>query len=270
MGRRRRHRHPSERGFWTTVYGGMPVWGIAAATVVILGLGLFALVASLQQPPQEASAAPADVTPDPVATRPPWIGAIFLGDSYFNGWGTVPRDRALAAQIAGELGIQAMYRGAGATGYVTARDPEKGSPAPSFLDSLKTWDGDLTRVSEAQFVLINGGLADRSADPATFEAGMREVIDLARRQQPTAQIIILGPPNITPMVESSGIDQRERAIAESMGVAYISFDDIMTADEIRPLISPDDLTHPVPDAVPVIAERIAQKLRELGVTDHNG
>lgn len=80
MGRRRK-RHPRARGIWTTEYGGMPVWGIVASVVLMIGLGTFALVASSQQVQADYTAKPRPaVTFTPKQTAPPTRVAI-VGDS---------------------------------------------------------------------------------------------------------------------------------------------------------------------------------------------
>ena len=238
---------------------------LGAAAVVVVGLAVVALTSTRQPPP------PSNITsPAPTASASPEQTvhqAVMLGDSYFNGWGKVPQAEALGNKTALALGYTPVLRGTGATGYVSGRDAERaGGEAGNFIQQLA--DDPVTNFNAIELVVVNGGLADRSAAPEQFELGMRNLIAEIRKQAPGARIVILGPPNVTPRVEESGMDERQRDIAAAEGVDYISFDALMPAEQLRPSIDPDDLTHPQPQTVPILIDLLAQRLREIGVPDY--
>ena len=253
MHQRRRRREFSIPRLWQIL--GVATLGAVVAVLVVVSV--------MPQTPTATARGPFVPTEEPA---PVIHQAVMIGDSYFNGWGGVGPQEALGVQTARALGYTPILRGAGATGYATARTTDgPGGEAGSFIDDLSTRPID--DLNSVELVVINGGLADRSLTEVEFDAGMRHLINLVREQQPTATIVILGPPNLTVMVERSRIDERQRAIAASEGLAYISFDEVMAADELHPLISAD-LTHPVPETVPTIVERIAARLVALGVVDY--
>jgi lysophospholipase L1-like esterase len=239
----------------------------------LVGLGLLAALtagavwfAFRPAPVPPVSDAVANYTAPPPSAAPATPIAIMFGDSYFNGWGGVPKDYALGYGAARKLGYMPAIRGGGSTGYITARPEGKaGGPLGSFLDQVK---GDpLTQMKSAALVVLQGGLADLDADPDAFSEGVRLMIQTVKAEQPSAQIVVLGPPNITPRVEKSGNDGLQAAVAAEMGVAYLSFDALASAPELRPMIGPDK-THPTPEANQVLIDRLAAALVKLGVPDH--
>lgn len=239
-------------------------WSLALLGVfLVAALAVAAFALRTPPPPPPASDAVANYTAPP---PPPDLPvAIMFGDSYFNGWGGVPRDYALGHSAARQLGYLPVIRGGGATGYVTARtDGKAGAPLGAFLDQIK--DAPLDKMKPAALIVLQGGLADLDAQPGTFTEGMREMIRTVKAQQPTARIVVLGPPNITPRVERSGNDQLQATVAAEEGVTYIPFETLAPVDELRAMIGPDK-THPTPEANKILVERLAAELVRLGVPD---
>jgi lysophospholipase L1-like esterase len=229
--------------------------------VVSIATAGFALVRTPEA--QDESASTGTSIPPP-ATAKPWAPvALMFGDSYFNGWEGVPQDRALGATTARKLGYFPIVRGAGATGYVTARDGSKqGTPVGSFLDQVAKHP--LRTPQPAAIVVLEGGLADLSVPEPTFADGMRKMIKIVKEQQPSAKIFVLGPPNITDRVIKSEHDRIQAGIAAEEAVSYISFSELMPDDELRSLIGPDK-THPSAAGKDLIAERLAAALTNRGV-----
>lgn len=230
-------------------------------TVVAVSIAAYALV--LMPATQDHSEAKASYTPTVAPMTPV---ALMFGDSYFNGWEGVPQDRALGATAARKLGYFPVVRGAGATGYVTARDSDReGKPAGSFLDQVAERP---VSTPQAAIVVLQGGLADLSVPEPTFAEGMRQMIRLAKEQQPSAKIFVLGPPNITDRVSRSGQDRIQARVAAEESVAYISFSELIPDAELRPLIGPDK-THPSAAGKDRMAERLADALTNRGVVNPN-
>lgn len=237
-----------------------------ASRLQLIGLGALAALtvwvvwAVLQPtpPPPTSDAAPSDTAPAPPPDLPV---AIMFGDSYFNGWDGVPQAYALGHIAAQNLGYLPVIRGAGATGYVTARaDGNAGAPEGSFLDQITKEP--LSNVGSAALVVLHGGLADLGAPPATFSEGMRAMIRTVKEQQPAAKLVVLGPPNITPRVERSGNARLQATVAAEEGVAYIPFENLAPVDELRAMIGPDK-THPTLEASKVLGGRLANELAML-------
>lgn len=245
-----------------------------ASKLQLIGLGLLAALtvwvvwAVLQpapQPPTSDATAPptSDAAANDTASAPPpdLPVAIMFGDSYFNGWGGVPQAYALGHSAARTLGYLPVIRGAEATGYVTARtDGKAGAPEGSFSDQITKEP--LSNVGPAALVVLQGGLTDLGAPPATFSEGMRTMIRTVKEQQPAAKLVVLGPPNIAPRVERSGNAQLQATVAAEEGVAYIPFENLAPVDELRAMIGPDK-THPTPEATKVLAGRLANELAKL-------
>lgn len=200
--------------------------------------------------------------------------AIMLGDSYFGGWSVVKQQDALGYATARKLGYAPNIAGAGAAGYLRSRPKRLGPPRGGFAKQMVDLpiNAPWRSATPASLVVLEGGLADIRLNPDRVYQAVITTIELAKQQQPTARIVMLGPANVYPNEKPDNIILKNQALqaraAAAEGVTFIPFDDLMPHAEFMTYLS-DDATHPTADGAKILIDRFAAKLVELGIPDHS-
>lgn len=217
MGRRKK-RHPSAGGFWTTEYGGMPMWGVAASLVVILGLGSIALVSSSQRVQVDYSSPRPnpifsfhDETPTPTAEP---VTVAILGDSFSPPIGQPVPGYSYAAPLASEFGWRIVPFGQGGTGYTNPGQAAEG-------DDVFAMRVPAIIAAAPSIVIVQGSTNDSDYDE-TYAAASAVYAQL-RGGLPDAKIIVVGPlvtPALGPDVVGASRDA-VRDAATDQGLAFI-------------------------------------------------
>lgn len=261
MGRRRKRRHPIVRGTWTTEYGGMPLWGLAASVVVMLGLGAFALVASSQQVQAEYAREPRPVPTfsyvgDEEKSAPPTV--LLVGDSYtygspmsgadFTGWP--------AAVGAAQGWTMAGYAEGGA-GYVT---PGAGGRTYGAQIEQAIADG----VSP-DLVIVEGGRNDRFVADQVPDAASA-ALQAVRRAWPDAQILVVGPiwTDREPGPEMFDIRDATRSAGDAVGAVFVDPLDARWFMDDAAVYVGEDRVHPNPDGQTYLGDLIVQSVAQAG------
>lgn len=257
MGKRRRRRR-SRDSFWMQQYGGMPVWGLAAAAVAILVAAVIAVPAALTQPKVEAR----EPRPLPAMSQSndaPLVA--FIGDSYTAGdliEGPAKLSGRWSAVASEQAGWEQRNYGKGGTGYTT-RGPFDGGT--TYSERLASLDGAFDAV------IVSGGRND--TDPSTYEDAVTSFYAALREAQPNAQIFVIGPfwPNGYPTEALTREDEVVAQVAGDLGITYVSPTGAGwvtgTNDGTEPgnrvdLIGPDG-THPTAGGHAYFAERIIEE-----------
>ena len=247
----------SRRRWWWLLAGGVlaiVVGGIVAA--VALG-GAERPWAGPVQPPAGPGAAPS-AAPSP-SIAPGDTAAVFLGDSYTEGWGASDPSRRWSALVAAEVGWVELNQGQGGTGFVTTS-----GRGGCGLDYCPTYVERVPDVISAQpdIVVIAGGQNDLMAlagDPDAVRAALVETYTLIRQGLPQARIIAVGPSTARPgnelIVE---LDEWVQATASSVGADYVSLIDPVV---IEPSMVDFDGVHVNDAGHEAIAERVLAGIR---------
>src|SRR2546423_2398254 len=111
--------------------------------------------------------------------------ALFFGDSLFAGTGASPKRPVQALETARRLGWAATVDAVGGTGWTTG-----GTHGKPYLERL-THDGKLRRQYDV--VVLEGGTNDADhGDVDRIPAAVTEVVQLVRRHEPAARIVLVG------------------------------------------------------------------------------
>ncbi|MFB0833930.1 SGNH/GDSL hydrolase family protein [Arthrobacter halodurans] len=186
--------------------------------------------------------------------------ALFIGDSYTEGWGAEPHERWTSV-LSADMGWDEVNEGRAGTGYVNV---PLGLPCgrvscPAYPETVRALDADGYDV-----VVIAGGQNDFGAyyDPARREAlfaGVRETYALAGERWPEARRIAVGPSTPRePDDAARAIDAAVREAAAETGAEYVS---LLEPNVLTPALVLPDGTHVGPEGHRAIAERIREALR---------
>ncbi|CAA9327093.1 MAG: hypothetical protein AVDCRST_MAG16-1100 [uncultured Frankineae bacterium] len=215
-----------------------------AALVVALGLGLTWLPASVGPVEAEAGA----------------VRAYFFGDSLMGGTGASPRRPVMARIAAARLGWDVEVDAWGGTGYTTGGD------RPPYIDRLRA-PGAMTGTYDV--VLLEGGTNDARAagDPERVREAVEEVVAEVRRQQPQAQIVLMGayepPAGGAVHPGRAVVDAVVEDVAEDEGLPFFSpLSGGWSEDQPPSFLHPDRL-HPTDEGYTVMGERLAEELAAL-------
>jgi len=240
--------------------------GMAAVGVALTGFGA-ASTASLVPtlPPSAAYPAPAASPADPAepgdAAEPTTPAqapvAVFLGDSYTQGYGAVPVERRWSSLVAADAGWTEVNQGLGGTGYVTTATPHA-----CGLDACPTYVERVPGVIAAapDIVVIAGGQNDRWAlagNPERVRAAVDATFDGIRQGLPDARMIAVGPSTAEPatalIVE---LDDWVQAAAERVGAEYVSLIDPVLIEES--MVAPDGV-HVTDAGYRALADRVLEQ-----------
>jgi lysophospholipase L1-like esterase len=223
--------------------------GIAAVVAAVVGSGAASTVALVPTLPPTtpapvasasptASAAPTD-SPTTAPTDP--AVAVFLGDSYTQGWGASNPTMKWTTLVAHDAGWREVNQGQGGTGYVTTS-----GVSGCGLDDCPTYQDRVADVAAAapDVVVIAGGQNDRWAlatDPALVQAAVDRTFSLLQEGLPNARIIAVGPSTAEPATAMiTDLDGWVRAAADRVGAEYVSLidpvviqSDMVTADGVH-------------------------------------
>jgi lysophospholipase L1-like esterase len=239
---------PSRPRRWPWLLAGL-VLAVAAAGVtaaVLLG-GAGRSVPDSLLPPAEP---PPTIAPGDTA-------AVFLGDSYTQGWGASEPSRRWSALVAAESGWVEVNQGQGGTGIVSTSGLGGCGLVycPTYLERVP----DVLAV-RPDIVVIAGGqndLADLAADPDAVRAALEETYIAIRQGLPEARIIAVGPSLAqpgNPLIEE--LDEWVRSTAAQVGAEYVSLLDV-----IEPAMVTADGVHVGDAGHRAIADRVLAGIR---------
>ncbi|TFC59474.1 MULTISPECIES: SGNH/GDSL hydrolase family protein [unclassified Cryobacterium] len=206
------------------------IGGIAAVVAAVVGAGA-ASTASLvptlppatpaptASAPPTASAAPTD---SPTSPTDPAV-AVFLGDSYTQGWGASNPTMKWTTVVAYAAGWTEVNEGQGGTGYVTMAGVAScgQDDCPAYPDRV----ADIVAAAP-DVVVIAGGQNDRWAlatDPELVQAAVDRTFSLLREGLPNARLIAVGPSTAEPATAMiTDLDGWVRAAADRVDAEYVS------------------------------------------------
>ncbi|TFC56507.1 SGNH/GDSL hydrolase family protein [Cryobacterium sp. TMB1-7] len=206
------------------------IGGIAAVVAAVVGAGA-ASTASLvptlppatpsptASAPPTASAAPTD---SPTSPTDPAV-AVFLGDSYTQGWGASNPTMKWTTVVAYAAGWTEVNEGQGGTGYVTMA-----GVASCGQDDCPAYPDRVADIAAAapDVVVIAGGQNDRWAlatDPELVQAAVDRTFSLLREGLPNARLIAVGPSTAEPATAMiTDLDGWVRAAADRVDAEYVS------------------------------------------------
>jgi len=209
------------------------IGGIAAVVAAVVGSGAASTASLLPTLPPAtpaptasatptASSVPTDApTPTTTATEPDV--AVFLGDSYTQGWGASEPIVKWTTLVAYDAGWTEVNEGQGGTGYVTTAGVASCGQAdcPAYPDRVA---GIVAAAPDV--VVIAGGQNDRWAlatDPALVQAAVDRTFSLLREGLPNARLIAVGPSTAEPATTMiTDLDGWVRAAADRVGAEYVS------------------------------------------------
>jgi lysophospholipase L1-like esterase len=205
-----------------------------------------------------AAAAPVESPSAPVTrserrTR----NALFFGDSYFVGGGCSPdRNRDMAAVAGRQLGYRPIVRGFGGTGFVATNPDYDG---PDYLTQIARGSIDVPTPS---LVVIEGGSNDVGLDLREIRRNARQVLRIAQRKYPRAQLVLVGP--MQTYGDFSATDAMVtslRSLARSMDVPFVNTQR-WTYGHDEWLC--DDYVHPTYAGHRVLGKKLANALARRG------
>jgi lysophospholipase L1-like esterase len=217
---------PRRRRWWLLAGGVVLVIGGVVAAIMLGGGQRAAPGPALPSTaPEPSPSAEPSGSPSPSAT-PGEPVAVFLGDSYTEGWGATKPSTRWSAIVAAEAGWVEVNQGQGGTGFVTTAGLGGcGSDyCPTYLDRVSD-----VIAAEPDVVVIAGGQNDLvmlSDDPAAVRAAVNETYDRIRAGLPRARIIAVGPSIAQPNNDLiDKLDTWVQATAKRVGADYVSLID---------------------------------------------
>lgn len=201
------------------------VWVLAGAALALAigGAVAAAVLGGAKQVVPESLLPPVEPSP---TVAPGDTAAVFLGDSYTQGWGASEPSLRWSALVAAEAGWVELNQGQGGTGFVTISGVGGCGLAycPTYLERVPD-----VVAAQPDIVVIAGGqndLAALAADPDAVRAALTETYTLIREGLPEARIIAVGPSTAQPgndlIVE---LDEWVQETATSVGADYVSLID---------------------------------------------
>jgi lysophospholipase L1-like esterase len=251
---------PRRRRWWLLVGAVLAVviGGVVAAVMVGGGQRTVPGAAQPSGAPEPSPSAEPSGVPSPSAA-PGEPVAVFLGDSYTEGWGASKPTTRWSSLVAAEADWVEVNQGQGGTGFVTPA-----GLGGCGLDYCPTY---LERVPDViaakpDIVVIAGGqndLVTLSDDPAAVRAALDETYDRIRAGLPQARIIAVGPSLAQPNNELiENLDKWVQATAKRMGADYVSLIDPVV---IEPDMVEIDGVHVNDKGHRAIAERVLAGIR---------
>jgi lysophospholipase L1-like esterase len=239
---------PRSAGWWWLLGGvlAVAVGGVVAA-VLLGGAGRSGPGVALPSAEPSPSIGPGDTV------------AVFLGDSYTEGWGASDASTRWSALVAASAGWVEVNQGQGGTGFVTTS-----GLGGCGLEYCPTYLERVPDVISAQpdIVVIAGGQNDLTAlatDPDAVRDALAETYDRIRAGLPQARIIAVGPSTARPGNELiAELDEWVRATAKSVGADYVSLIDPVV---IEPEMVDLDGVHVNDAGHRAIAERVFAGIR---------
>lgn len=188
-------------------------------------------------------------------TTPPRTLFVF-GDSYVEGYGATSQSTCFAYTLGADLGWPTAISGIGGTGYV--------NPGPSGTD--QTYSTRLAQLPDTgiagNVIVVEGGLNDRSRDPAAITAGATDFFRSLRARAPRAQVFAVGAtaPDPTNPAASLPVNAAIAAAATSTGVTFIDpvAESWFTPENAAQFVA--DGVHPSQAGHDYIASRLAADL----------
>jgi len=241
------HAHPHRR-----------LWLLAALALALVTAGVVsALVLS-------GTGRDAPVSLRPPAESPPSMApgdtaAVFLGDSYTQGWGASTPSLRWSALVAAGSGWVEVNQGEGGTGFVSISGPGGCGQdrCPTYLERVP----EVLAVHPAVVVIAGGqnDLGQIDADPAGVRAAVDATYDEIRQGQPDARIIAVGPSLAQPAnAQIETLDRWVRAAAARVGAEYVS---LLEPDVIEPDMVASDGVHVNDAGHRAIADRVLGGIR---------
>ncbi|SFR82873.1 Lysophospholipase L1 [Agromyces sp. CF514] len=168
--------------------------------------------------PSETVAPTASPIRPTLAGLPVTPRALFVGDSFTEGYGTKKPAANWARIAAASLGWQATLDGVGGTGYIKDVSTDKRT-GRSFVQRIP---GLAESGVDYDVVVLQGGLNDIAADSTAEYTAVRKTIDSVRAHWPGAVIVVFGPAEplgggTSHLVHLSTI----RQAAEASGVVFV-------------------------------------------------
>lgn len=246
-----------------------PIWATALIVVCVVGLAVGLPVAlNRSGPAAEVSvqgSTPTLTTAEPEApvveeapslsAVPPGSSVLFFGDSFTDGQGADSPEGGFAPLTADALGWDGRIEGGRGTGYTTPGPNGEGT----YADRLT----DLEADPALPLIVLQGGQNDLGAGEDAIRRGFRDTFNGLRELFPAAAFVVVGP--MIPLGES-GVEVSDtlQAIADSEGLAYVSpvGEGWITEESATTLVSGG---HPTPAGHELLAQRLADDLRALGV-----
>ena len=228
--------------------------------LVVLAVFGVAVAVGVQQSTRQAAATARPVRA--VTSLPTRNIAVFWGDSYVNGAGTVGAFSTFAAVAARNLGYTPVILGHGGTGFLAAE-----SDSPHVPDYIRQYKAHGFNVSEQpSFVVIEGGLLDQSDDPVELKSAVRFMLDAAKAAFPKALVILLGPADIytPPSAGVAKVNSVMASAAASEHVPFVKISDLEPQSVLLDHISTDGI-HPNLKGHELLAVGLERELLRLGV-----
>jgi lysophospholipase L1-like esterase len=231
-------------------------WLLVSAAVVALAIAGLAAAGAFSVADRVVPGAAGETAP---SIGPGDTAAVFLGDSYTEGWGASDPSRRWSALVADEADWVEVNRGQGGTGFVTTAGAGtcRMTECPTYVDRVR----DVVDV-RPDIVVIAGGQNDIMAldsDPESVRAAVVTTYEEIREGLPQARIIAVGPSMAQPgneLIEK--MDGWVQAAAESVGADYVSLIDPVT---IKPEMVSEDGVHVNDEGHRAIADRVLRGIR---------
>lgn len=189
MGKRRRR--SSRDIFWTQQYGGMPVWGLAAAMAFLAIAAAVAIPAALSQPePAEAR----EPRPVPTMVQPEKKPlAVFIGDSYTAGAGGTKG--GFAPIVAADQGWRMENLGRGGTGFLIQDLDADLAQQACGADYCEAYPEMITEAAgmSPDVVVVSGGRNNAGDAGADVREAIDEFFASLRAELPDARVIVTSP-----------------------------------------------------------------------------
>lgn len=208
----------------------------AVVAVIVAGAGSTASLLPTRPTASDAPTASAAPTGSPAPTPTP-AGtdvAVFLGDSYTQGFGASAPTTKWSTLVANDAGWTEVNQGQGGTGYVTTAGVASCGQelCPTYPDRV----ADVIAASP-DIVVIAGGQNDRwalGADPEFVHAAVNETFRLIREGLPNARLIAVGPSTAEPATAMlTELDGWVQAAAGRVDAEYVSLlDPVVIRDEM--------------------------------------
>lgn len=223
--------------------------------------------------PRRPTIAPTQATSSPAPSRtaePDGVSAdlesgasvLIVGDSFTAGLNATAAEKRWASIAAQTLGWEATIDGVSGTGF-TNGVAEDGTPGADFTSRILA---QAQRDVEYDAVVLQGGLNDALAEPATEAKNVRAAVGAAQRAWPDAHVLVFGPTAPGPTVEYRAILAAIRESASDAGAIFID------TDEPRPwintgnadLFDSGDGVHPNDSGHAYLAARFVAAIEALG------
>jgi len=224
-----------------------------AVLVALLGLALLAACSGAPTAPPTPSPTPSG----PGIEVPTNARAYFFGDSWTEGQ-VARRGRGFPYVTSELLGWTAEVDGVGGTGYLRAHRP-----------STQTYPVRAAAIpagTEADIVIVEGGLNDQCGDLALLKPAVRRTIDALQARFPGKPVVVLGPAPRTLPVPAAlrQVDLLLRDACRNAGVPYISpiKREWITGLNFRDIIDPVT-KHPTTAGHAYLGGRLAVALQDL-------